>query len=246
MIILLTNDDGIRSPGIKALEDALSPENDIWVVAPDGERSGASHAITLKGAVRIRELSPRHFSCDGTPADCVLYSFLGALPVRPDVVLSGINLGHNLGTDIIYSGTAGAAREAALAQVPGIAVSIEDTSGDRKLSAAAEFVKRNLKTFLGLWTPEHFVNINFPEHVDGTQKAVITHPARRLYQDKITRFKAPNNDFYFFLDGTPPANKAEADSDWTALSRGYISISPVYLHPVRHAEDEAYKKAVFA
>ncbi|TFG60697.1 MAG: 5'/3'-nucleotidase SurE, partial [Spirochaetales bacterium] len=106
MKILLTNDDGIQSPGLGALEDRLSSDHEIWVLAPDNERSGSSHAITLKGAVRMRNLSPRHISCNGTPADCVLYGLLGVLPERPDIVLSGINIGHNLGTDIVYSGTA--------------------------------------------------------------------------------------------------------------------------------------------
>src|SRR6056297_1174246 len=105
MNILITNDDGLGSPGLERLVEEYRDKHEIWVVAPDGERSGSSHAITLKGAVRFQQFEERIFSCSGTPVDCVLMSVLGAIPEKPDLVLSGINLGPNIGTDILYSGT---------------------------------------------------------------------------------------------------------------------------------------------
>lgn len=123
MKILLTNDDGIKSLGLRALQDVLGGEHEVWTVAPDRERSGSSHCISIKNPVRFHQVEERQFACGGTPADCVLFSCLGALPERPDLVISGINLGPNIGTDIIYSGTAAAARQAALMDIPAVAIS---------------------------------------------------------------------------------------------------------------------------
>ena len=100
MNILITNDDGIESPGLKALKSYFVPEHTVWMVAPEQERSGTSHSITLKEPVRFRKIEERTYSCTGTPADCILYSILGALETKPDIIISGINLGPNLGTDI--------------------------------------------------------------------------------------------------------------------------------------------------
>ena len=113
MRVLIANDDGVFSPGLEAVRAALAPDHEVWVVAPDGERSAMSHYITIKGPVAVREISERVYSCSGSPADCVIVGLLEVLPELPDVVVSGINIGPNLGTDVIYSGTAAAARQAA-------------------------------------------------------------------------------------------------------------------------------------
>jgi len=128
MNILITNDDGIESEGLKTLARVLSRDHRIMIVAPDGERSGKSHSISLGEPVRMRRMGENALACGGTPADCVLFSILGAVPEKPDIVVSGINRGPNLGTDIIYSGTAAAARQAALMGYAAVAVSVTSFS----------------------------------------------------------------------------------------------------------------------
>jgi 5'-nucleotidase len=131
MRILLTNDDGIQSDGLYALIDALNGIKDIngktlheiWVVAPEHERSGVSHAMTLKRPTKLRRLGDFRYSCSGTPADCIIIAGLSVLHDAPNLVIYGINKGPNLGTDIVYSGTCGAARQAALEGIPSIAIS---------------------------------------------------------------------------------------------------------------------------
>ena len=240
MKILLTNDDGIESLGLKALEERLKADHEIWVVAPDTERSGTSHGITLKDAVKMKAAGENRYSLDGTPADCVLYSFLGAIPAKPDIVVSGINLGPNLGTDIIYSGTVAAAREAALKSIPGIAVSLDAKGPPYHFELAAEFIARNLELLAGLWHPDHFININVPNTGDLSTGYCITHPSRRLYKDGLERFESPGGDIYLFLKGAMPHAEPEENSDWEAVTGGRISVSPVYLHPINHEYDEAY------
>jgi 5'-nucleotidase len=125
MRLLLTNDDGIHSDGIQALIRGLEGAHEVWVVAPSVEASGGSHSITLHDVLKIRRLSDRRFSCRGTPADCVMVALLGLVPADIDLVISGINHGPNLGTDILYSGTAAGARQGALMGVPSVALSVE-------------------------------------------------------------------------------------------------------------------------
>ncbi len=245
MRVLVTNDDGFESPGLRAIVDCLSTDHEVWVVAPEGERSGTSHSISLHGAVRIRELEKRLYSCSGTPADCVLYSYLGAIPARPDVVVSGINLGPNLGTDIIYSGTVAAARQAALMGFPAVAISVDGHHPPYHFRGAAEFVRKNLDMICRNWSDDHFLNVNFPNVEKDQYEVAITHPSRRIYRDKAVSFVAPNQDVYYFLEGTLIESEPMEDSDSYVVSRGDVSVSPVFLHPVKHADHEAYRGADF-
>ena len=244
MRILLTNDDGVKSPGLQALKEAFSRSHDVWVLAPDGERSGTSHRITLKGPIQRKKLLDKTFSCSGSPADCVLLGALGGIPERPDLVISGINIGPNIGTDVVYSGTAAAARQAALMGIPSIAVSIDAFDAPFHFRGLAEFVERNLKTFLELWKDDHFVNVNAP-NVESFKGVAITRPARRHYNDRLVEFNAPDGTSYFFIQGMQVETVHDEASDWNALVRGEISISPVYLNPVNRREDEPYRKARF-
>lgn len=245
MRVLVTNDDGIESPGLRAIVDRLSHEHEVWVVAPENERSGTSHSISLHGAVRIRELESRWYSCDGTPADCVLFSFLGAIPVQPDVVVSGVNLGPNLGTDLIYSGTVAAARQAALMGHPAIAISVDSLLPPFHFTAACEFTEHNLALIVERWSDDHFLNINFPNVDQSNYRVVITHPSRRIYRDKVVSFVAPNRDVYYFLEGSQIESSADEGSDWAAVSRGEVSVSPVFLHPINHVNHAVYEDVVF-
>ena len=245
MTILLTNDDGIDSPGLLSLYDKLNPDHNVWIMAPDGDRSGKSQSITLKDAIRTNHVSDKAFSCSGTPANCVAIAMLGAVPDKIDLVISGINLGPNLGTDIIYSGTAAAARQAALNNCPGVAVSLTKHRAPFDFDTTSDFIAANVDMFVELWTDDHFININVPHQIREDYSVEITHPSRRMYEDKLVKFISPNKDTYYFLMGTGIASSDLKGEDSSAILDGNISLSPIYLHPVNHKEDELYKSAAY-
>jgi 5'-nucleotidase len=243
MRILLTNDDGINSPGLYALRQALHM-HDVWVVAPKTEQSAKSHSVTIFEPVRFDQLEDQVFSCSGSPADCVMYSFRGALPIEPDLVISGINIGPNLGTDLIYSGTAAAARQAALMGYPGVAVSTSSFSKPFYFDTTAEFVADNLEVLLELWHPDHFININTPNVPEFKKGVRITSLSQRMYQDKVVRFDAPRGGIYFFLEGGIAVD-TEGGSDSSCVADGAVSVSPVFLEPQNRVEEEIYRRAEF-
>jgi len=245
MRVLISNDDGITSPGLTVLQQELEDQHEVWVTAPDRERSGTSHSITIHDPVRFRMVAERKFACSGTPADTILYALLGAIPVKPDLIISGINRGPNLGTDIIYSGTAAAARQGALVGIPSIAVSVVPVKAPYPYHQAAMFICRNLDILLELWSPDHFININFPSLSEGKGEVAITHPSRRIYSDRADEFVSQNGDRYYFLSGDAIHAREEKGSDWNAVRDGKISISPVYLHPMNHEVTHMYQAAHF-
>jgi 5'-nucleotidase len=244
MKILLTNDDGITSPGLQLLKEALSLEHEVWVVAPEENRSASSHAITLREPTRIREHARREFLCGGTPADCVLIGLLGLLPVDIDLVISGINLGPNLGTDIIYSGTAAGARQGALMGKPALACSVNAYAPPFNFKFPAAFIAEKAETFRSLWDGDLFLNINFPHDVEAGAPVDITYPIQRIYEDELVKFRAPNGHLYCFIDGSLPRAEMEAGSDFLAVEEGRISISPIMIHPANHEIEEKYRKAL--
>ncbi|HUI70815.1 MAG TPA: 5'/3'-nucleotidase SurE [Spirochaetia bacterium] len=231
MRILLTNDDGIDSEGIRQLADRLVGEHEVWLVAPEGEKSGASHSITLRDAIRVRCRGERRYACRGTTADCVIVSLLGLIEPKVDMVISGINLGPNLGTDILFSGTAAGARQGALMGVPSVAVSLGAYRPPFDFACGADFVARNLEIFRELWTDDHFLNINLPVGAGGHLDSVITFPSRRIYHDRMQTYRAPNGDTFCFVYGAAPDAHYEAGSDCQVLSEGKVSISPIHAHP---------------
>jgi 5'-nucleotidase len=246
MRILLTNDDGISSDGIGALIRALAPAHDVWVVAPETEKSGGSHSITLKDSIRLRRVGDQRFSCRGTPADCVLVAVLGVVPQPIELVISGINHGANLGTDILYSGTAAGARQGALVGVPSVAMSLTVHGRPFDFSAAADFAARNLEIFRELGTDDHFLNINFPAILAEGAEPLITFPSRRIYRETLSTHTAPNGDIFCFMSGTPPDTHPEQGSDCMVVTHGQISISPIHAHPRNWVSIEArYREVVF-
>jgi 5'-nucleotidase len=186
MIVLLSNDDGIHSDGIIALENSLQHVGEVYTVAPDREQNSMSHALTLHRPLRVLDMGPRRFAVDGTPTDCVKLALTGLLPVRPDLVVSGINKGPNLGDDIIYSGTVSAAIEGALLGIPAIAVSLV-TFENFQFQTAADFAATLVSRIQEKGMPlETLLNVNVPplpkEQIKGWR---LTRQGKRHYSENI-------------------------------------------------------------
>ena len=191
MRILITNDDGIQSPGLQSLVERLSGTHEVWVMAPDGDRSGYSHSITLKDPVKITRKGERMFSCSGTPVDCVVYAEGGYLDVEFDLILSGINIGPNLGTDLLYSGTAAAARQGALKGSPSIALSLNQFEPPYDFNVISKYLLERLENLVSHWDERCFLNMNFPEGMKEDAPLLWCRPARRIYHDEILRVPSP-------------------------------------------------------
>lgn len=245
MNILITNDDGIDSPGLQALVDSLSPKHSVDVIAPDGQRSGTSHYLTMHEAIRCTRVSDRGYVISGSPADCVLLGILGALDHKPDVVLSGINLGANLGTDVVYSGTAAAARQAAFMGVPGIALSLTDANGSLNFRPLTDLVTSHLQELIDLWDEDHFINVNAPNCPDAALPVRVGSLCRRIYDDNLHAYTAPGGDVYYFLDGSLNESGAADGTDWAVVRSGAISLSTVSIHPCEYSGVDKYRRARF-
>lgn len=229
MFILVTNDDGVHSPGLTVLVDALRAVSEVTVVAPDRERSAASHSLTLHTPLRAEELSASVFAVDGTPTDCVNLGIHGLLPRRPDLVISGINRGANLGDDITYSGTVAAAMEATLMGVPALALSLDGSAytpadflpASRLAINFVDLVARN-----GL-PVDTFLNINFPE---GVPRGVrLTHQGKRRYGDMVVEKIDPRGRKYYWIGGGDVSGEMSEGSDFSAVQDGYVSMTPLHL-----------------
>ncbi len=226
----------MASPGLAALRRALERDHEVWVVAPDAERSGCSHAITVNRPVVTLETGERVFACGGTPVDCVNMALAHLLPQRPDVVVSGINLGGNLGTDVLYSGTAAAARHAALNGLPAIAVSVAG-SPPWRFERAAAFVAANLDLAAGLCPAgsHRFLNVNVPNAARGPLAARAAGMARTYYTAEGSRFAAPTGEVYYFYRGRLAVDGDGQGSDVAVVLSGSIAVTLVECHPVEAA-----------
>lgn len=231
MRILVTNDDGLTSEGIQILAEALRRDHEVWVVAPSVNRSGVSHGISMADPLQFKPFGDREYSCSGLPVDCSIAGSLGIMPERPDLVVSGINRGANMGTDIVYSGTAAAARQAIFSSVPGIAVSLVSEDGPFYYEPLASFVRDNLEVLVSLCTGDCFVNINAPS-ISSYRGARITGVSRRNYRDSIVMHDGVDGNKYSFFRGGIIETEGDADSDWHAVKDGYVSVSRIYAHPV--------------
>lgn len=228
--ILVTNDDGIHSEGLRALAEALAPVGEVTVVAPDRERSAAGHALTLHRPLRASEVAPRWYRVDGTPTDCVTLAVMGMLKRRPRLVVAGINLGTNLGDDVTYSGTVSAALEGALLGIPAFAIS--QAGGARfDFTAAAAFARRLAALLLeqGL-PPETLLNVNVPaEAPESIRGVALTRQGRRAYQESIVEKLDPRGKTYYWIGGSEPEWERLGDSDYDAVMAGKISVTPLRL-----------------
>lgn len=232
MLILVTNDDGVRAPGISVLAEHLSSLGRVVVIAPDRERSAASHSLTLHSPLRAEEFAPDVFAVDGTPTDCVNLGIHGLLGQPPDLVVSGINLGANMGDDITYSGTVSAAMEATLMGVPAFAVSLDTRQGQRKdFQPAARFAARLAAQVArrGL-PPDTFLNVNVPRLHGGTIHGVrLTRQGKRIYQDLVVEKIDPRGRKYYWIGGGEPSFQDLEGTDFHAVSKGCISVTPLHL-----------------
>jgi 5'-nucleotidase len=247
MKILLTNDDGFDSPGLSLLAGSLRQAGHrVLSLAPDSDRSGVSHAISfLNGPCKITMISEDTWSCAGTPVDCVVLALLGGIPGRdkfvPDIVISGINRGANLGTDILYSGTAAAARQASIAGYQALAFSLVEG----RLwywEAAVSYIIKNFSEIRDFWKPDTFVNVNLPNTAVPPEGIVRTFPSRRRYSDTIDRYHSPSGDIYCFSQGGKISAEHQTGSDHDAIRCNFVSISAIYIHPVAFEEINLHKE----
>lgn len=230
MAILVTNDDGVASEGIRALSTALAVVDEVWVVAPDRDQSAVSHSVTLQRPLRIEEVGERTYAIDGTPTDCVILAVRGIMKSPPRLVVSGINHGANLGDDVTYSGTVSAAMEATLLGVPAIAVSQVGRSSF-SFETAAAFAAKLAQMFLreGL-PPDTLLNVNVPKQPAIEIKGFrLTHQGKRRYQEAIIEKTDPRGKKYYWIGGGEPVVDIADGSDFAAIEAGYISVTPLHL-----------------
>ncbi len=250
--ILVTNDDGIHSPGLHALADALRPLGEVTVVAPDREKSAASHALTLHRPVALRRIDPGIYTVDGTPADCVYLGALRVLERKPGLVASGINRGGNIGDDVTYSGTVAAALEGTILGIPSIAISqVGQTSQDRGQNDAVTFgwdtscrvARRIADRVLAEGLPDDILlNVNVP--VDPVRGVRCTRQGKHLYDQVVHEAVDPRGRITYWVgSGEARAMEQPEDTDYTAVKSGYVSITPLHLDLTHRAFLERIRRA---
>lgn len=237
MLILCTNDDGYLATGLEVLVRAAGSIGDVRVVAPDREQSASSHSLTMHYPLRARTSREGRFHVDGTPTDCVALAVGALLDQRPELVLSGVNHGPNMGEDVLYSGTVAGAMEATILGIPAVAVSFAgreagDIASFEPLLAALlpQLVDRSD------FPAETLLNINLPpvppHEVKGVQ---VTRLARRVYNDSLTRARDPSGREYFWIGGGGVEWIAPEGTDARAVKDGYVSVTPLHLDLTNHA-----------
>lgn len=232
--VLLSNDDGITAPGLKVLEDAIRPHvRELWVCAPETEQSATSHSLTLRRPLRIRHVSERKYAIDGTPTDAVLLGVSRIMAdARPDLVISGINRGGNLGEDVTYSGTVAAAMEGALLGIPSVALSqVYEDRHKVKWATGAKWTPKVLKQLLVAgWPKGIFININFPDVTVAKVTGVeICRQGRRKIGGKLTRGVDPRGDEYFWIGPQRDEERFLKGTDLAAVNSGAISVTPLAM-----------------
>lgn len=230
--ILLTNDDGYLSTGIRALFSALQSVGDVIMVAPDRDNSAVSHSLTMNRPLRVNQVERKIITVDGTPADCVNLGVKKLLSVKPDLLISGINHGPNIGDDISYSGTVSAAIEGTIHSIPSLAFSLGDKKGD--FEAAAQFAARLAKLTLDQGLPANtLLNINIPsvKPYDGIK---ITRQGARKWSDSIQETVDPWGTTLYWIGGGTPVHDSAPDTDVNAITSGFISITPIQLDKTSH------------
>jgi 5'-nucleotidase len=252
--ILVVNDDGVDSPGIIALADGLRPLGDVTVVAPDEDRTGVGHSISVRHPVKVARVEGRSvttYSCSGTPADCVIVGARDLCAGRPDIVVSGINRGANLADDVNYSGTVAAALEALLLGIPSMAVSLAASwpkvAPTHEWEGAARFARELVEMLLRTPLPaDTLLNVNVPnlayERVRGVR---FTRQGRKRYRDRLARENADgaraDGASYYWVWGGYDADEDDPETDMHAVKSGYVAASPLRLDRTDYAALEVLR-----
>jgi len=251
MHILVTNDDGVTAPGLLALAQEMRQVGKVTVLAPDRNWSASGHVKTLDRPLRVKEViladgSPA-LTSDGAPSDCVALAILGLLPEPVELVVSGINPNANLGHDVTYSGTVTAAMEGAIWALPAVAVSLE--SPENHLAAgidygpAARVARRVVESVIAHDIPDHtLLNVNVPYLPDDQIRGfIVTRQGLRIYRDQLIKRDDPRHRPYYWIGGEAPTGVPDEGTDFGALSKGYVSITPLQLDLTDYQAVEALK-----
>lgn len=245
--ILVTNDDGIHAEGIRVLERvAARMSDDVWVVAPEVNNSGAAHSLTLRRPLRVRRVAERRFAVDGTPTDCVLLALQNIIRDAPiDLVLSGVNHGGNLAEDVTYSGTVAAAMEATLFKVPAVAFSQVCRNTEPTRWATAEHWAPDLvRRFTAMsWPEDVFINVNFPNREAHEVKGVlVTAQGKRKLGDDLVERIDPRGEPYVWIGALREESLHREGTDLAAVHDGFVSVTPVHMDLTHHASFGALRE----
>ncbi|TAL23760.1 MAG: 5'/3'-nucleotidase SurE [Nitrospirae bacterium] len=229
-VILVTNDDGVHSQGITALFKSMKEIGDVYVVAPDRERSAVGHALTLHRPLKAEEIKERVYAVNGMPTDCVAIGVNKILPEKPSLIVSGINKGGNVGDDITYSGTVSAAIEGTIMGIPSFAISIVggknfhfDTAAYYSLEVAKYILEKSLPY-------DTLLNVNLPNvHRDDVKGIKFTRQGKRVYDNAIQEMYDPRGEKHFWIGGGTVYWEHGEDTDIHAVQQGYVSITPIHL-----------------
>lgn len=243
MKILLSNDDGYRSPGLKALYDALLPLAEITVVAPERNRSGASNSLTLENPIRAEQAENGFFHVDGTPTDCVHLAITGLLDAEPDMVIAGINAGANLGDDVLYSGTVAAATEGRFLGLPAMALSMNSHEPKHYQTGAQVAVTLVQRLLVAPLSPDSIINVNVPdlpyEALAGYQATRLGH---RHKAEPVVKATDPRGRTIYWVGPAGMEQDAGPGTDFHAVREGFVSITPLQVDLTRHAALESLNR----
>lgn len=230
-LILLTNDDGYSSDGINALFRALSRSHTVYLIAPDREQSASSHSLTLNRPLRLHRLDTYRYTTDGTPTDCVMLGIHSLFKKKhPDMIVSGINHGGNMGDDVTYSGTVAAAIEGAILRIPSLAISMAHWEPGMSMTRAAQFAAKFVKSYATMnLDPSIFLNINLPPDNGKPYKNYeFTSQGFRSYRDIVIHKTDPRGKSYYWIGGWPKW-RSTPGTDFATVEDGRISITPMKL-----------------
>lgn len=228
--ILLTNDDGLEFIGLKTLKEELSSKHNVFVFAPASEQSGTSSAIHIYNNIYVKKLSEKEFMVEGYPVDCVnIGLFSNLAEVRFDLLVSGINKGVNMGDDIYYSGTVGAARHACVHNIPAIGISSGYLDKNGNYKKISKFVSDFIDQYFDELDCSSFININYPAS-DQVKGFKITYPGKRIYRDIYARYKLSSSSWLVNLGGSTLDYHREEGTDFEAFENNFISVSPISMN----------------
>lgn len=246
-VILVTNDDGVNSPGLISLYNAMKELGDSYVIAPDRERSAVGHSLTMHRPLKVEEIKEHVYSMNGTPTDCVAVGINKILPERPALVVSGVNRGSNLGDDITYSGTVSAAIESTIMGIPSFAVSLVISKKqpvphhfDTASKIAGEIGRYILEKSLPYDT---LLNVNVPDkQIDDIKGIKFTRQGKRIYDNSIQDTFDPHGTKHYWIGGGKPYWEHGEDTDIQAVQSGFVSITPIHLDLTNYEALEYLKK----